>query len=281
MKVSQKIEFWNWLYSLGDKYLTEEVFDLLKTDFIYKNKEIVSELDGEKYIWNFESILIDLPIVNKYSFYSLIQLNGKGEFEENLYLKKNNDYYALGWIDCHNHEMVFRFEEFYLLMDFLKIKLSEKQFNTYFLFLARFVTLTNEECAEKLMTDAIKHYSNLLNTNEDKIYNIIKFSNYGNKIYGLDYVIKIKNIHSLNFPLRYTINEGILWKKSSENIYTLEGFGAHSMRSKHFNNGLNKPIDIYDIKINLDDYKFPNEIWSDMMKKLLTTMVTVAQLHNL
>lgn len=267
MKVSKKVEFWDWLYSSGNQSLNKEVFDLLKTDFVYKNKEIESELNGEKNKWNFESVLIDIPINKGYSICSLLQLNGKDEFQENLYLKKNDDYYCLGWIDCHSYEMVFRFVEFYQLMDFLKNSLPEKsQCNTYFLFLARFVALTNEKSANQLIKDAIKCYSDLLDINKNILYKIFKSNDYGNTVYGTDWIIKTKNILTINHPLRFTIHENVFWEKSADNIYNLEGFGAHSIRNKHFNKGMEKPMDIYNVEIDLSEYKFPYDIWDHLMR---------------
>jgi len=103
MTIFKNIEFWNWLYSSGNKPLPENLFKLLKTEFVYKNKEITSELEGVKHHRNFETVLVNIPITNVYSICSLLQLNKNAEFEENLYLKYKNQYYGLGWIDYHNH----------------------------------------------------------------------------------------------------------------------------------------------------------------------------------
>ena len=74
MKSLEKIEFWNWLYSFGEKPLTEDIFELLKSDFVYKKEQKQYEYEGESHNWDFETLLIDLPINRDYSLCSLFIL---------------------------------------------------------------------------------------------------------------------------------------------------------------------------------------------------------------
>ncbi len=265
MKSLEKIEFWNWLYSSGEIPLAEDTFELLKSDFIYKIEQKQYEYEGESYKWNFETLMIDFPINGHYSLCSLFQLNEKSsEFQENLYLKYKNEYYVLGWFDCHNHEMVFRFKEFYKLLQLLKNTLTNKdEYSFYFLFLARYVVLTSQEEAVKLMTDATLAYSRLFDSIEPN-FEITKIEPYNNKISGTDWVMKLKKIK--NAHLHYTINEGVSWRKQKNNVFHLDGFAAYSMRSEHFDKGLEKPIDIYNINADLCEYKFPYDLWDNLIK---------------
>lgn len=274
MKSLEKIEFWNWLYSFGEKPLTEDIFELLKSDFVYKKEQKQSEYEGESYNWDFETLLIDLPINRDYSLCSLFQLSEKSsEYEETLYLKDKDKHYVLGWFDSHNHERVFRFKEFYGLVEFLEnILTNTNEYSFYFLFLARYVALTNEKEAVKLMTDAAFSYSRLFDTIEPS-FEITKIEPYNNKISGTDLVIKLKKIKTQNAPLHYTINEGVSWRKQKDNVFHLDGFAAHSMRSEYFDKGLERSIDIYDFTTDLCEYKFPYDLWNNLMENCLQQLL--------
>ncbi|BDS11060.1 hypothetical protein [Aureispira anguillae] len=270
MKSLKKIAFWDWLYSLGQQPLTEEVYGMLKTDFVYHKAKKQSKYEGELHEWDFETLLIELPIHNDYCFCLFFHLNKKAEFEENLYLKYKGEFYIIGWFDCHNHEMVFQFEEFYSLMQSVKSNpKDDDQYNVYFLLLARYVTLIHEKNAAKLMTDAISAYSKLLNSKKETNFDIAKIEPYGNKIFGTDWMMKLKKIKALTMPLHFTINEGVSWKLQKNNRYHLYGFAAHSMRNAHFDKGLKKPIDIYEVTTDSSTYKFPYELWNDLMRSCL------------
>jgi hypothetical protein len=43
------------------------------------------------------------------------------------------------------------------------------------------------------------------------------------------------------------------------------------MRNEHFKNGRNAPIDLYDVNTNLEDYRFPETLWNELLSS--TTLV--------
>ena len=265
-KIYKDIVFWEWLYSFGQKLVTEEVFSQLKTDFIYSNKKMESEFEGKPFQWNFETALINFKIDKNVSLCALLHLDGVSYFEENLYLKYKDDYYVLGWFDAHSHNMVFKFSEFYSVITTIKNSATLSEYCSSFLFLARYVTLTNEKEAITLAKEAFTCFSKLLDSEEAFECRVTKKEPYNAIITDTNLVMKLKTIKALNSPLQYVINEGITWENERDTIDYLIGFGAHSIRSKQYKNGNKTPIDIYDVKQGSSDYKFPYQLWNDVIK---------------
>jgi len=141
--------------------------------------------------------------------------------------------------------------------------------SAYFLYLARFVTLTNEDDVKILISAAASHYAHLYDLLVEMPSRIHKNDMYGKEIYGTNLTIKLKTIIADNCPLHYSINEGVALTRQNDKSYQLDGVGAHTMRHARFTGGLNEPIDMYSVHADSCDYNFPHQIWNDLMQLLV------------
>lgn len=276
MDLFEDKDFWNWLYSLGQVPLSPKKMHYLKEQFDYKKTVHEAIFQGEKSSFELETISFSFQLSPNYSLVSMLHLSDTGLFEEFLYLKKKEAYFILGWFDCHNHENSFTIDELELISRILKQHHSSKIAQVAFLYLARFVGLTNEEEAQQLMKKAWKAYANLCSIADSNHPKIKKLAPYNKVLFkddqGKQWIIKRKQIESSLQFLSYTIHETAQWIQHARTGYwTLEGFAAHSIRDQQHPERLNSPINIEDPTVSIDHYNFPFVEWSQLLSILAIT----------
>lgn len=236
MNIFKNIDFWMWVFSFDKDSFSKNIFESFKKKCQYKG----------------EYLEINFPITNNFSF---SMLSNCEFYEEYLYLKVDEAYYILGWLDCHNHEDVFMFDEFYSIMKLIEHKQTDIFYQVSFLYLSRYVVLTDEVSAKKLMKDCLHLLENLCSLEKPTSFSIRKD----------DLPFKLKFIENNEYKIRFTIKESFVWEKTilGEREIDCARFGLciHSLRNAETANNIVEPFDFNDPNKGWCEYVFPHEIW--------------------
>ncbi len=263
--------FWDWLYTFGEAALSKEHWEVLSEQGQYRNQTIVSEIEGAPYQWNFETLQFDFPITNRYGFTSLLILGERLGFEEVLYLRVGELYYRIGWYDAHNHEMVFRQEEFWQLIEAVKQMAPSigVDARAYLLYLARFVPLLEDKTAITWMEKILVAYKGLCMLDKTLTYEVHQEERYTRPI-GINQskmVYRPHRIEAKECRLCFVIRTGLSWVKQPQGMYYLEGSGAYSIRTAIYDQGTPTPVDLYKVEESNDNYTFPVEDWQALLQQ--------------
>lgn len=248
LNIFKQQDFWHWLFSFDKSEFPSAIFEQFTAVCESKNGYLE----------------ISFPVNTHFS----LCVRSNCEFEEEfLYLKVNNIYYILGWFDCHNHEDVFKFDEFYQLMKMIEKEQATILYQTSFLFLSRYVVLTNEEEAKNLMQSCLDILSTLCSSDEPTGYVITKHEWYGREV--LDMPFKFKYIENNLSSIKFTIKESFVWDsvKLGKNQLNCArfGFAIHSLRHTDTINDATEPFDFDNQNKGWDEYVFPHKIWHQLL----------------
>ena len=272
MTIFERPSFWDWLYTFGETPLSKEDWQDLYEQGQYKNQAIVSEMEGGPYHWNFETLRFDFPITHLYGLTSVLVLNNRVGFEEILYLEVDGQFYRIGWYDAHNHEMVFREEEFWQLMAIVAQTVPSKEVDAkaYLLYLARFFPLLTTTMATVLMEKTLVAHGALCALEKSLSYQLKEEELYTRSIgeNQKEFIYRPHRIEANECCIRFVLNTQLNWVEQQQGSYYLEGTGAYSTRTAIYSQGISMPVDIYDTEDGNAYCTFPTEHWHALLEQI-------------
>lgn len=262
--------FWQWLYSLGERPLGPALFAQLKTQGQHRAQMVRSESDGKTWTSEFESLVIDWPVTARFKFRTLLDLDRQQRFEEFLHLQRDGRDHSVAWFDSHQHERLFRVDEFQRLMAHIEAKQPQAQADVSWLYFARYVALLSEADAQWLTAQIAPRYQRLCGLAQAPEFAIREAQHYGLRI-GDDWEIRLKTVVSQATGLRYSINEGARWQQDAAGHWALQGFAAHATRvatDADVGQAADVPVDLHDPEVDRCGCPFPNQTWDALMAAL-------------
>ena len=257
--------FWDWLYSLGEQPLGEALYAQLKQAGQYRVQTLHGQSDDQTWTSDLETVVLDWPVSTGFRFRTLLDLGRDQWFEEFLYLQRDGRDFSVAWFDSHQHERLFRVDEFQRLMQHIDAQQPQVQADTSWLYLGRYVALLSEADARWLTAELARRYQRLCGLEQAPVFEIREAQPYGLRI-GDEWELRLKTVSTPSARLRFSINEGARWLRDAAGHWTLQGFAAHSTRVP--TDEAAWPVDIHDPEHDRCQSSFPNPAWDALMAAL-------------
>ena len=270
MTLFTQAAFWRWLYSLGERSLGKALAAQLRNQGQHRVQVLHGQSNGEAWTSEWETVLIEWPVNERFRFRALLDLDRSGRFEEFLHLQREGLDYSVAWFDWHQHERLFRVDEFQRLMAHIEAKQPQAQADVSWLYFARYVALLSEADAQWLTAQIAPRYQRLCGLAQAPEFAIREAQHYGLRI-GDDWEIRLKTVVSQATGLRFSINEGARWQQDAAGHWALQGFAAHSTRvatDADVGQAADVPVDLHDPEVDRCGCPFPNQTWDALMAAL-------------